>query len=74
MKSKQHGELLVDFVITLVLLIIVAVISVAWSSYQCGVKWEDSGMKSEYRIGAGCMVQRPDGKWLPASSLRDTSL
>lgn len=74
MKSKQRGELLLELVASIILLVVIGIISMAFASYQCSVHWENSGMKSEYRIGAGCMVQKPDGKWLPAKSLRDTDI
>ena len=41
-----------------------------WHAYKCVNQWERSGMKSEYNLAAGCMVQRKDGAWVPASSIR----
>ncbi len=40
---------------------------------KCHIAWKDSGMQSEYRFIGGCMVQRKDGTWWPASTIREVS-
>jgi len=37
----------------------------------CEARWRDSGMKSNYSLTGGCRVQRTDGTWVPASTIRD---
>lgn len=44
----------------------------AWhyESAQCQGQWARSGMRAEYSRLEGCMVQRRDGTWVPASAVR----
>lgn len=42
-------------------------------STKCENQWARSGMKSEYAMLQGCMVQRKDGTWIPASSYREVA-
>jgi hypothetical protein len=37
----------------------------------CEARWRDSGIKSNYSLTGGCRVQRTDGTWVPASTIRD---
>lgn len=52
-----------------VALIILGVIGL--EAYGCRSRWADSGVKSEYRLPGGCMVQRKDGTWWPEKTIRD---
>lgn len=46
--------------------------ALAWvSSTACSAKWINSGMRSEWTPFAGCRIQTPDGKWIPAESYRE---
>lgn len=74
MKHKQRGSSGIELIVSIALLAIILVIMTLIGIYQCGVQWQGSGLKSEYRIGAGCMVQKKDGRWLPAKTLRDTDI
>lgn len=38
---------------------------------QCEQRWQRSGMQSEWTLVQGCMVQRKDGTWVPASAYRE---
>lgn len=40
-------------------------------SVQCHARWANSGVKSSYTIGTGCLVQRPNGLWIPESAVRE---
>lgn len=40
-------------------------------AYGCNSRWADSGIKSDYRLPGGCMVQRKDGTWWPEKAIRD---
>ena len=66
-----------DSWLTLIFLAIFAAatvgIVVGIKSYACPARWKDSGAKAEYRVMAGCMVQRKDGSWLPEKVLRSVS-
>ena len=39
-------------------------------SKTCVSKWQHSGMKSEFGLFKGCMVQQKDGTWIPADNYR----
>lgn len=41
---------------------------------SCRANWSESGLKSKYNFIGGCRVEVEPGKWLPASSIRDTSI
>jgi hypothetical protein len=41
------------------------------SSVECKQKWEYSGMKSDFGVMKGCVVQRKDGTWIPDSTFRE---
>lgn len=78
MKSKQHGGFGIEVAIFLVIMAVI-VTFVIWliemlRGDQCEARWKDSGMKAEYRVDAGCMVQKPDGRWLPARAIREPSI
>jgi hypothetical protein len=38
---------------------------------QCTARWEHSGMAAKWGPIQGCLVQRRDGTWVPASAVRD---
>lgn len=71
-KSKQRGS--ADLWVTLVMAVIVGLISWAAAAISCSSKWEDSGLMSKYSIFAGCRVQMPDGRWLPAERVREIEI
>lgn len=74
MKHKQRGSIDAELTISIIALAVILLLGLWHASYQCRTQWEGSGLKSEYRIFAGCMVQKRDGKWLPAKALRDTDI
>lgn len=41
---------------------------------QCVASWERSGLKSEWGFYQGCLVQLPDGRWLPSERLREMDI
>lgn len=43
-------------------------------AYGCHSKWRDSGLDSQYGFFAGCRVQTPDGRWLPAERVREIEI
>jgi hypothetical protein len=44
----------------------------AWlNAAKCERQWARSGLKAEWGLAQGCVVQRKDGTWVPASAIRD---
>ena len=41
---------------------------------QCGASWERSGLKSEWGFFQGCLVELPDGRWLPSERIREMDI
>ena len=44
------------------------------SKANCYSSWEYSGLNVDWGPLKGCIVQTPNGRWLPADSLRDMDL
>lgn len=66
----DFGDLIgIIILVAVVVLIIVSVIGL--EAYGCRSRWADSGVKSDYRLPGGCMVQRKDGTWWPEKAIRD---
>lgn len=42
-----------------------------WETYVCNSAWKLSGMKSEYSVVNGCMLEVTPGKWIPADTYRN---
>ena len=43
-----------------------------WSNEKgCTARWAQSGMPHRWEFFSGCMVQRKDGTWVPASTIRE---
>lgn len=67
-----------DTTATLIASVIILAISMALaaavSAYQCTEKWSESGLESKWRVGAGCRVKMPDGRWIPAERVREIEL
>lgn len=73
--TRQRGGLVIEVAAILGVMICVALMGAylarSMDANSCEARWKDSGLKAEYRSGAGCMVQKPDGRWLPASAIRE---
>ncbi len=72
MKNKQLGY--AELVIYTVLLVIVLIVSVVFSSWSCGSRWGKSGMQTSWGPIQGCLVQTPNGRWVPDDRVRDSDL
>jgi hypothetical protein len=72
MKSRQRGSGEVMF--TVILFAIFVVIAIAFSSWSCSSKWALSGMKTSYGPIQGCLVQTPNGRWMPEERIREVDL
>lgn len=63
---------LIATIVGVVLFFVALLGGVAWlSAYKCTSQWERSGLKAEWALVQGCVVQRKDGTWVPASAIRD---
>ncbi len=63
--------------LTVIVVLVVAGIAVfsfvGWLDAQsCHARWERSGLRSQWAPFSGCMVERRDGTWLPASAIKDS--
>lgn len=65
-----------DWIISIIVLSGIAAISVffalaTWAdSATCSAQWEDSNFHYRWGIMQGCMIQLPNGSWVPAQSYR----
>lgn len=58
----------------MLLFIAVLLCVLAWvDSTKCTEMWAGSGMRSEWKVFAGCRLRMPDGKWIPAKNYREVS-
>lgn len=63
-----------DFIgvgISLVLIVLGCALAAFFASQRCDAQWGRSGMAHEWGPIKGCVVQRPDGTWAPADSIRN---
>jgi len=72
MKNKQRGNSSIFFPVTLIIIVIAC--SFALEKASCTSKWEDSGMATRWGPIKGCVVQVPNGKWLPEDVIREIDL
>ena len=64
-------EFLIGFVV-IVGVFCLMMLGVIWvADAGCEARWKNSGMKSDFTLSGGCRVQRTDGTWVPASTIRD---
>lgn len=73
--KKQAGRIDVWDLAGVIVLVSIVGASIAGviglEAYGCRSRWADSGIKSDYRLPGGCMVQRKDGTWWPEKAIRD---
>lgn len=72
MKAKQRGdaELMFSIIVTVVFLIGYLI----FGSWSCSSKWEHSGMQTSWGPIKGCLVQTPNGYWIPDERIREVDL
>lgn len=69
--KRQRGS-----VEMIALLAIVGLISVSvyLDSVSCQSKWELSGFRTQWGVLKGCVVQLPNGRWMPEDVIREIDL
>jgi hypothetical protein len=68
----DEGKFAAMVAIILAMLLLLLFVLVNWAnSVSCHRQWQHSGMKSSYSVMGGCVIQLPDGTWLPADNYRD---
>lgn len=60
--------------LTLVMTIVSLALVITANFFSCTSKWKLSGMKSSYGPMQGCLVQLPDGRWLPEERIREIDI
>lgn len=63
------------WVATAIVAAILAVIlgGLLWlNATKCEAQWGSSGMAYSWKPIQGCLIQRKDGTWIPASAYRET--
>ncbi len=64
-----------DWIMHLMLYLIIALClfagTVIFGSIACDAKWETSGFKTSYGPIKGCLIQLPDGRWIPSENYRE---
>jgi hypothetical protein len=76
MKTSQRGDAFEAFIWALMILIVLAIggAGLVTNYYKCHARWDRSGMIAvEYGPLQGCMIQRKDGTWMPANTIRDVT-
>lgn len=63
-----------DLAVVIVAAIVIFGGAWAMSSMQCSSQWERSHLKAEYGPIQGCLVELPDGRWLPADRVREVDI
>jgi len=57
--------------ILLAMAVLIVLGALALGSAKCRTSWALSGLRADWGPVQGCVVQLPDGRWLPASAIRD---
>lgn len=45
-----------------------------WEDMSCSSRWGRSGLDTSYGPIQGCLVQVPDGRWVPSDNVRGVDL
>lgn len=67
---SRRTDLLIELVVMLCFVGGLLVLGWWLSSYRCHARWEGSGMESEFRLFAGCLVKTNAG-WIPDDRIRE---
>lgn len=73
--KKQRGEGGGEFIFVILFLLGWWLVSIVWGRVACHSKWDHAGMSAiSYGPIKGCMVQLPDGRWLPEINIREIDI
>lgn len=53
---------------------VICALAVWAESTSCHAAWSRSGLATDYTIMGGCVVQMPDGRWIPSDRVRDIEI
>ena len=57
-------------VVSAAVVLALAALQCLYENAACQSHWERSGLRAEWGVIQGCMVQRADGTWVPAGAIR----
>jgi hypothetical protein len=72
MTTRQRNWL--EAVIGLLILAAIGIVWAAIDSWACHQRWLRSGLSTTWGLGQGCLVQTPNGRWIPDDRVRDVDL
>lgn len=72
--QRGSGDPIAAILFAIVMTILIFVISALLDRSSCHGQWERSGLKVNWGPIKGCLVQMPDGRWLPTSAVRDVDV
>jgi len=57
----------------LMIVMILVVLGLAWvvSIVHCHQAWSQSGMRAQFQLFAGCLLEHQPGIWIPAKNYRE---
>lgn len=71
MRASLELNAYVEMVLIVAVIFLMVAGASVFAAVRCHVQWAESGFQSQYKLGAGCLVRKPDGTWIPASTLRE---
>jgi hypothetical protein len=74
MRNKNRGSAELEIFIWFILFVLFLGGSALFNYLGCKSQWERSGLQCDWRPIQGCMVQLPDGRWLPSSKIREIDI
>lgn len=63
-------EFLVVFCVIFGTLIFIGAGTNKFSEIACHNQWGRSGMKVDYSFAGGCLIELPNGKWIPTKAMK----
>ena len=74
MRKRLEGSGDGELMFSLIILLVVGLGSCGWSAASCGARWDQSGLDTSWGPIQGCLVQVPDGRWVPSDNVRGVDL
>lgn len=69
--SDDLKGLIFTFALGFVAIAVLSIIAYCYESRKCDQQWQNSGMRSEYNLFSGCMLENRPGVWIPSQNYRD---